>query len=44
MGPEGGNRGGKVIGYGSPEKLVKEYSDISYTSKYLKDELESFKN
>lgn len=39
LGPEGGDAGGKVIAVGSPEDLVKKYSNISYTAKYLKDEL-----
>ena len=34
LGPEGGNGGGKVIGYGTPEDLVKLKK--SYTGKYLK--------
>ncbi|MBV6480159.1 MAG: UvrABC system protein A [Ignavibacteria bacterium] len=39
LGPEGGDAGGKIIAVGSPEDLVKKYSNISYTAKYLKDEL-----
>jgi len=39
MGPEGGEGGGRIIGEGTPEQLVKKYKDISYTAKYLKDEL-----
>ena len=39
MGPEGGEGGGRIIGEGTPEQLVKKYQDISYTAKYLKDEL-----
>ena len=39
MGPEGGEGGGRIIGEGTPEQLVKKYPDISYTAKYLKDEL-----
>ncbi|HAY34637.1 MAG TPA: excinuclease ABC subunit UvrA [Ignavibacteria bacterium] len=39
MGPEGGEAGGKIIAEGTPEDLVKNYYDVSYTAKYLKDEL-----
>ncbi len=39
MGPEGGEGGGRIIGEGTPEHLVKKYTDVSYTAKYLKDEL-----
>jgi excinuclease ABC subunit A len=39
MGPEGGNRGGQIIGKGTPEELVKKYIKQSYTAKYLKKEL-----
>lgn len=34
LGPEGGDRGGEVIGVGSPEQLIK--NDKSYTGKFLK--------
>ena len=37
LGPEGGNGGGKVIGYGTPEDLAT--SNNSYTGKYLKSKL-----
>ena len=37
LGPEGGNGGGNVIGYGTPEELAKIKS--SYTGKYLKAKL-----
>jgi excinuclease ABC subunit A len=33
LGPEGGNRGGKVVGVGPPEAIAKLPS--SYTGKYL---------
>lgn len=39
MGPEGGEGGGRIVGEGTPEQLVKKYIDVSYTAKYLKDEL-----
>ena len=34
IGPEGGDRGGELIAYGSPEQVAKSKS--SYTAKYLK--------
>ena len=37
LGPEGGNGGGKVIGYGTPEDLIKLKK--SHTGKYLKSKL-----
>ena len=37
MGPEGGERGGMILGSGTPEEIVK--NNIGYTSKYLKKEL-----
>lgn len=40
MGPEGGEGGGKIIAEGTPEQLVSKFYDISYTAKYLRDELE----
>jgi excinuclease ABC subunit A len=33
LGPEGGNRGGKVVGAGTPEAIAKLSG--SYTGKYL---------
>jgi excinuclease ABC subunit A len=33
LGPEGGNRGGKVVGAGTPETIAKLSG--SYTGKYL---------
>ena len=35
MGPDGGVKGGKIIGEGSPEKIATLKK--SYTGKYLKD-------
>jgi len=35
LGPEGGDRGGKVIAEGTPEAIVK--SKVSYTGSYLKE-------
>jgi excinuclease ABC subunit A len=37
LGPEGGSRGGEIVGVGTPEKIVKLKG--SYTGKYLKDML-----
>ena len=37
MGPEGGDRGGRIVCQGTPEKLAE--CKESYTAKYLKDEL-----
>ena len=37
MGPEGGDRGGRIVCQGSPEEIVK--CKESYTAKYLKEEL-----
>jgi len=39
LGPEGGQGGGQIIAEGTPEDVVKKYSDVSYTARYLKDEL-----
>ena len=37
MGPEGGDRGGRIVCQGTPEEVAK--CDESYTGKYLKEEL-----
>ncbi|MBI5325941.1 MAG: ATP-binding cassette domain-containing protein, partial [Ignavibacteriae bacterium] len=37
LGPEGGDAGGEIIAVGSPEEIIN--SPISYTGKYLKEEL-----
>ena len=34
LGPEGGEKGGEIIGIGTPEQIVK--NDRSYTGKFLK--------
>ncbi|MBK9404059.1 MAG: excinuclease ABC subunit UvrA [Ignavibacteria bacterium] len=39
LGPEGGNAGGKIIAEGTPEHIVEKFSGVSYTAKYLSDEL-----
>ncbi|MCQ3914961.1 MAG: excinuclease ABC subunit UvrA [Mycoplasmoidaceae bacterium] len=35
LGPDGGDRGGRIITTGTPEQILKD-SDISYTAKFLK--------
>lgn len=37
LGPEGGDKGGKIVAFGTPEELVK--NKFSITGKYLKDYL-----
>jgi len=39
LGPEGGEAGGSIIAEGTPEDVVKKYLEVSYTAKYLKEEL-----
>ena len=36
LGPEGGDAGGTIIAEGSPEELVKNSFDVSYTAQFLK--------
>lgn len=43
MGPEGGSKGGKVIATGTIDEIITKYKDISYTAKYLANELERIK-
>jgi len=38
LGPEGGDKGGRVIVEGTPEKVAKSWK-WSYTGKFLKDVL-----
>lgn len=38
MGPEGGDRGGTVVAYGTPEEVAKNKS--SYTGQYIKKYLD----
>ncbi len=35
LGPEGGDEGGRIIAEGTPEELVKKFTDKSYTARYL---------
>jgi excinuclease ABC subunit A len=37
LGPEGGDRGGELVGEGTPEQLMKVKG--SYTAKFLKDHM-----
>ncbi|MBE0497715.1 MAG: excinuclease ABC subunit UvrA [Campylobacterales bacterium] len=40
MGPEGGAKGGRIVGVGTPEEIAKDYKKMgSYTGEYLKKEL-----
>jgi len=39
IGPEGGEKGGKVVVFGTPEKIIKHKT--SYTAQYLKNHLHS---
>lgn len=40
VGPEGGRGGGMIVCTGTPEEIIKKYTDVSYTAKYLKMEIE----
>lgn len=39
LGTDGGERGGYIIAEGTPEEIVKKYKDVSFTAKYLEEEL-----
>lgn len=39
VGPEGGKGGGMIIAEGTPEHIVKKFSKVSHTAKYLEMEL-----
>jgi excinuclease ABC subunit A len=39
VGKEGGMKGGQIICEGTPEKIVKDFAEKSYTAHYLKQEL-----
>jgi excinuclease ABC subunit A len=39
VGKEGGMKGGQILCEGTPEKIVKDFADKSYTAHYLKQEL-----
>ena len=41
LGPEGGDKGGEIIGFGTPEKIIKNKK--SYTGKFLKKVLNNEK-
>jgi len=40
LGPEGGDKGGKIVAEGTPEQLVRRHTYQSYTAQYLKPLLE----
>lgn len=40
VGPEGGRGGGNIVCTGTPEEIIKKYTDVSHTAKYLKMEME----
>ncbi|MFM6947202.1 MAG: excinuclease ABC subunit UvrA [Flavobacteriales bacterium] len=39
IGPEGGQRGGKVVCSGTPEEIIRKATKTSYTAKYLAQEM-----
>ncbi len=39
LGPEGGEKGGRIIAEGTPEELAEKYYELSFTGKYLKEVL-----
>jgi excinuclease ABC subunit A len=41
VGKEGGMKGGEIICEGTPEKIVKDFAEKSYTAHYLKMELKN---
>ncbi|NBU48187.1 MAG: ATP-binding cassette domain-containing protein, partial [Flavobacteriales bacterium] len=41
LGPEGGEKGGKIIATGTPEELVQQSKSRSYTAQFLEEELKS---
>ncbi len=40
VGPEGGRGGGNIICTGTPEEIIKKYTDVSHTANYLKMEID----
>lgn len=40
VGPEGGRGGGNIVCTGTPEEIIKKYTDVSHTAKYLRMEME----
>lgn len=40
VGPEGGRGGGNIVCTGTPEDIIKKYTDVSHTAKYLQLEME----
>jgi excinuclease ABC subunit A len=41
LGPDGGERGGRVVAWGSPTELVRA-SERSYTARFLKEHLKAY--
>jgi len=41
LGPEGGEKGGKIIATGTPEELVQQSKSRSYTAQFLEEELKT---
>jgi excinuclease ABC subunit A len=39
IGPEGGRKGGEIVCQGTPEKVVKGFTKVSHTARYLAHEL-----
>ncbi|MFM7007464.1 MAG: excinuclease ABC subunit UvrA [Flavobacteriales bacterium] len=39
IGPEGGQRGGQILFEGTPQQMLKKAQNVSYTAKYLAQEL-----
>ncbi|WP_341907647.1 excinuclease ABC subunit UvrA [Fluviicola taffensis] len=40
VGPEGGRGGGNIVCTGTPEDIIKKYTEVSHTAKYLKMEID----
>jgi excinuclease ABC subunit A len=40
LGPEGGERGGEIVGYGTPEELIR--NPMSYTGQFLKKKIPNY--
>ena len=40
LGPEGGEKGGEVVGYGTPEELIR--NPMSYTGQFLKKKISNY--
>jgi excinuclease ABC subunit A len=40
LGPEGGNNGGQIVAYGTPDEIIN--NEISHTARFLKEKLRQF--